>query len=394
MRSRLAERVRRLPDTGMDRFFQLATERRDLVSLGVGEPDFVTPRVIVEAGIASLERGETGYTATPGTIELRTAVARHLERRYGASYDPASEIVITVGVSEAICVTLQTLLDPGDEVILHQPGFYTFIPAVILAGGRPVILPTRAEDGFQVVPEDLAAAITPRTRAVLLNYPTNPTGAVLEHQRAAALAEVLGRHDLTLISDEIYDRLVYGTEHVCLAALDGLRERTVLLGGFSKDYAMTGWRLGYAAAPAELMAGIRQVHQYTVGCPPITAQKAALAALEEGEDAVQAMGREYARRRRLLVDGLRRLGLPCVEPGGAFYAFPSIADTGLSDTEFADRLLEQEKVFVLPGSTFGEAGAGFIRCSYASSSDVLQEALERMGRFVSSLDRHQAAVHA
>ncbi len=385
MRPLTARRVGRLPRTGMQRFFALAAGGGDVLSLGVGEPDFPTPPAIVGAGVASLTRGQTGYTPTTGIPELRAAVARHLEERYGLAYDPEREILITVGVSQGIAAALGAVVDPGDEVIVPQPCFLSYLPAVMLAGGTPVTVATRAENRFQLTADELAAAATPRTRAVLLNYPNNPTGAVLQRTTAEALARVIDERDLVLISDEIYDRLVYEGEHLCLPTLAGLRRRTVLLGGFSKAYAMTGWRLGYAAAPAELMAAMIEVHQYTVMCPPTTAQWAALAAFGEAAAAVAAMRREYRARRRLLVDGLRRLGLACDPPGGAFYAFPSVAATGLSDRAFAEGLLAEERVLVLPGSEFGAAGAGFVRCSFATGRERLEEALARIGRFLGRL---------
>ncbi len=382
MRDFVSERVCRVPPSGIRRFFDIAATMPDVISLGIGEPDFVTPPHILEAGIRSLQRGETHYTSNSGTIELREAVARHLKERYGVSYDPEREILITVGVSEGIYLAMNAFIDPGDEVIVPQPCFVAYTAEVLLAGGNPVPIATRVEDHFQVTPEQVEAAVTPRTKAILLGYPNNPTGAVMSRENMEAVGEVIQRHDLLVISDEIYDRLVYGVEHVCVASLPGLWERTVLLGGFSKDYAMTGWRLGYAAAPAELLAPLRKIHQYTIMSAPTTAQAAALAALTNGDACVQEMVAEYDRRRRLIVEGLNSIGLPCFEPKGAFYAFPYVAHSGMSDEEFAARLLEEEQVAVVPGSAFGEAGKGYVRCSYATAYEKIEEALERMARFV------------
>ena len=382
---RLAQRLVHLPRTGMRRFFNLALNYRDVVSLGIGEPDFATPEPIREAGIASLRRGETGYTILSGIPELRAAVARHLERLYGVSYDPEGEILITVGTSEGLHAAMTVLVDPGDEVLVPQPTFLCYVPTVSLAGGTPVAVPMRAENRFQVQAEDIEAAITPRTKAIILNYPNNPTGAVLDRAKATEIADVLRRHHVTVLSDEVYDRLVYGVEHVCMASLDGLRDQTLVLGGFSKSYAMTGWRLGYAVGPRELIEAMTRVHQYMVMCPPVTAQRAAIFALEHCEEEVERMRRAFDRRRQLLIAGLKRIGLACVEPRGAFYALPSVQGTGLNGTEFAERLVEEERVVVVPGSLFGQGGDEFIRCSYSVSSAVIEEALTRMARFVARL---------
>jgi aminotransferase len=385
MHRRLADRVIQMPRTGMRRFFELALNHRDVVSLGIGEPDFVTPEPIREAAIASLRRGETGYTILSGIPELRAAVARHLERLYGVAYDPAKEILLTVGTSQGLHASLTVLLNPGDEVLVPQPNYLCYVPTISLAGGTPVAVPVRAENRFQVAAAAVESAITPQTKAIVLNYPNNPTGAVLERAVAEELAGVVRRHDLLLLSDEVYDRLTYGVEHVCLAGLDGMQERTLLLGGFSKAYAMTGWRLGYVAGHAELIEALIRVHQYMVMCPPVTAQRAALCALESGESNLEKMRLEFDRRRRQLHEGLLRLGLDCVEPRGAFYAFPSVKSTGLSGVEFAERLVEEERVVVIPGQIFGQGGGDFVRCSFSVSSSVISEALERMGRFLARL---------
>ncbi|HSR48606.1 MAG TPA: aminotransferase class I/II-fold pyridoxal phosphate-dependent enzyme [Anaerolineales bacterium] len=382
MRDFVARRVAAVPPSGIRRFFDIAATMDDVISLGIGEPDFVTPAPILEAGIASLRQGDTHYTSNSGTIELRQAVAEHLQARYGVAYDARSEVLITVGVSEALYLALTAVLDPGDEVIVPTPCFVAYQPEVIFAGGVPVPLATQVEDAFQVRAEAVEALITPRTKGLLIGYPNNPTGAVMSRQNLQALAQVAERHDLLVISDEIYDRLVYGGhQHVCFASLPGMQPRTITLGGFSKDYAMTGWRIGYAAAPAPVLAELRKVHQYTIMSAPTTAQAAARHALLEGEEHVAAMVAEYDRRRRLIVGGLNELGLPTFEPLGAFYAFPSIAASGLDDETFAERLLQEERVAVVPGNAFGADGA-FVRCSYATSYDKLEEALERMRRFM------------
>ncbi|SNB61962.1 aminotransferase class I/II-fold pyridoxal phosphate-dependent enzyme [Thermoflexus hugenholtzii] len=382
MRNFIAQRVASIPPSGIRRFFDIAATMKDVISLSIGEPDFVTPEPILKAGVESLLRGETHYTSNSGLIELREALAEHLYRLYGVSYDPESEILITVGVSEALYLAVNAILDPGDEVIIPQPCFVSYAPEVTLAGGVPVTFATRAEEDFQVNPADVEARITPRTKAILIGYPNNPTGAVMPREKLMAIAALAEKYDLLVISDEIYDRLVYDGTHTCFAALPGARERTILLGGFSKDYAMTGWRIGYAAAPQEILAAMRKIHQYTIMSAPTPSQYAALAALRIGEEYVEQMRQEYDRRRRLIVKGLNELGLTCFEPKGAFYAFPSIARTGMSDTEFSERLLMEEKVAVVPGSAFGLGGEGHVRCSYATAYEKIEEALERIARFL------------
>ncbi|GAB4565678.1 MAG: aminotransferase class I/II-fold pyridoxal phosphate-dependent enzyme [Anaerolineae bacterium] len=382
MRDFVSERVRRVPPSGIRRFFDIAATMPDVISLGIGEPDFVTPSHILEAGIRSLRDGHTHYTSNAGMLELREAISRHLYQRYGVQYDPEREILITVGVSEGLYLAMTAFVDPGDEVIVPQPCFVAYTAEVLLAGGTPIAIATRVEDEFQVTAEQVRAAITPRTKAILLGYPNNPTGAVMSRERLMEVCQVAKEHDLLVISDEIYDRLVYDVEHVCVPALPDMWERTILLGGFSKDYAMTGWRIGYAAAPAELLAPMRKVHQYTIMSAPTTAQYAALTALSNGDEPVQEMVAEYDRRRRLIVNGLNSIGLPCFEPRGAFYAFPSIAHSGMTDEEFAERLLLEEQVAVVPGSAFGAGGEGYVRCCYATSYEKIEMALERMARFV------------
>lgn len=379
----LAERVLAVPPSGIRRFFDILATMDDVISLGVGEPDFDTPRVIVEAGVESLREGRTHYTSNFGTLELRRALATHLERRYGVAYDPATEILITVGASEAVDLALRATCDPGDEVILHEPSYVAYVPAVVFAGGVVRHVPTRFEDDFALDPAAVEAAITPRTKALFLGYPCNPTGAVLPPGVQDELAAIAARHDLLVYSDEIYDRLAYGTyHHRAMSALPGMRDRTILMGGFSKAYAMTGWRVGYLAAPAAILEGIVKVHQYGIMSAPTVAQDAALVALVEGEADVERMVAEYDRRRRLLVDGLNALGLDTFEPRGAFYAFPRITSTGLSSDVFTERLLTEERVAVVPGDAFGPSGAGHVRMCYATSYEQIEEALRRIERFV------------
>jgi aminotransferase len=382
MRNFVSQRVQSVPPSGIRRFFDIAATMKNVISLGIGEPDFVTPAPILKAGVASLQRGETSYTSNSGTWELRVALADHLKALYGIEFDPEHELLITVGVSEALYLALTAVIDPGDEVIVPEPCFVAYTPEVVFAGGVPVTIPTHVEDNFQVTAETIERFVTPRTKALLIGYPNNPTGAVMTRAELGEIAEVAARHDLLVISDEIYDRLVYGVEHVCVATLPGMRARTITLGGFSKNYAMTGWRLGYAAAPPDLLAAMRKVHQYTIMSAPTTAQAAGLEALAHGDEAVQAMVAEYDRRRRLLVGGLNTLGLDCYEPRGAFYAFPSVVRSGMDDNTFAETLLQEEEVAVVPGSAFGPSGQGFVRMAYATAYEKLEEALNRMERFM------------
>lgn len=383
-RERLARRVLETPPSGIRRFFDILATMPEVISLGIGEPDFVTPQHIIQAGIQSLQAGHTGYTSNSGMMELRELISAHLERLYGVHYDPEKEILITVGVSEALHLATLATVDPGDEVIVPQPSFVAYAACVQFAGGVPVTIPTYVEEAFQVTAQQVEAAITPRTRALLIGYPNNPTGAVMTRERLLEIAQVVERYDLIVYSDEIYDRLVYGVEHTCFASLPGMWERTILLGGFSKDFAMTGWRLGYACGPADLMAGLRKIHQYIIMSAPTMAQYAAITALTDPatEEAIQAMVEAYDRRRRLIVEGLNAIGLDCFEPRGAFYAFPSIQRTGMTSQEFSERLLREEQVAVVPGDAFGVGGEGFVRCAYAASLEDIEEALRRMERFV------------
>ncbi len=378
---RIARRIRAVPPSGIRRFFDIAATMPDVISLGVGEPDFITPERIRAAGQASIDR-TTAYTSNSGLLELRIALADHLARRYGVQYDPESELLITVGVSEAMLGAALALLDPDDEVLIPEPCFVAYPACVTFADARVVYVPTSAADGFQVSGTALEAAVTPRTKAILIGYPNNPTGAVLSRERLLEVAAVAERHDLIVISDEIYDRLVYGVEHTCFASLPGMRERTVLLGGFSKAYAMTGWRLGWLAAPAEITAAVRKFHQYAIMSAPTMSQYAGLEALLHGEEAVQAMVREYNRRRQVIVSGLNSIGLPTFEPQGAFYAFPQVSHLGLSSEAFCEQLLHSEQVAVVPGDAFGPSGAGFVRACYATALNKIEEALERIERFV------------
>ena len=385
-RSRLSRRVQDVPPSGIRKFFDVLASMPDVISLGVGEPDFDTPRVIVEAGVEALRSGRTHYTSNYGTLELREALSTHLQRRYDVAYDPTTEMVITVGASEALAVTLAAIVDPGDEVVVAEPTYVAYVPDIIFSGGKPVFVPCRPDDGWQLDPEAVEAAITPRTKALFLGFPNNPTGAVLDPDRIRAIAEIAERHDLLVISDEIYDRLVYaGHRHEAFSALPGMRDRTVLLGGFSKSYAMTGWRVGYVCAPADLLDGIVKVHQYIIMSAPTAAQDAALAGLQDADAEVERMVAEYDRRRRLFVDGLNRIGLDTVEPRGAFYAFPDISSTGLSSGEFAERLLREQEVAMIPGDAFGASGEGYVRASIATAYEKLEEALVRIERFVSDL---------
>ncbi len=378
----LAHHVTGLKPSGIRKFFDIVATMKDVISLGIGEPDFVTPAPIIQAGIRSMQDGETHYTSNAGLLELRQAIAEHIQKRYGVVYDPKGEVIVTVGVSEALYLVMTALLNQGEEVIIPTPCFVSYQAEVILAGGVAVEVPTYVEDEFQVRPEKLEAAITPRTKAILLGYPNNPTGAVYTRQVLQEIARIAEKHDLVVISDELYDQLVYGVEHVCFASLPGMRERTVLLGGFSKNYAMTGWRAGYALGPEGIIKGLVRIHQYTLMCAPTMSQKAALEALRSGDKYVEEMRQEYDRRRQLIVSGLNRLGLPTFAPGGAFYAFPNITATGMDDETFAQKLLEEERVAVVPGSAFGAGGEGYVRCSYATSYEKLEEALRRIENFM------------
>jgi aminotransferase len=381
-RELLAERVRVVKPSGIRKFFDIVASMPDVISLGIGEPDFVTPENIRRAGIASVEAGDTHYTSNYGTLALRQAIVQNLQRLYGVSYNPLHEVFVTVGVSEGVDAALRALVDPGDEVVTPDPGYVAYEAGILFAGGVPVPVPTYARDGFEVKAAAIEAAITPRTKVILFGNPNNPTGGVIERAELEAIADVARRHDLIVIVDEVYSRLTYGLTHTCVAALPGMRERTVLLNGFSKAYAMTGWRIGYAAAPQPILEAMLKVHQYAIMCASTMSQAAALEALQHGEDGVQEMLASYTTRRQMMVDGLNRIGLTCAHPKGAFYAFPSVAKTGMSSEDFAEKLLFEEKVAVVPGNAFGAAGEGYVRCAYCTALDKIEEALERMERFV------------
>jgi aminotransferase len=357
-----------------------------VISLGVGEPDYATPWHIREQAIYSLEKGYTMYTSNLGMIELRQELSRYLKDTYSLEYDPDTELLITVGVSEALDLAMRAVVNPGDKVIMPDPCYVSYGPCVVLAGGSPVMVPTAEANNFEIAAADIEARVNRHTRAILLGYPANPTGAVMPRDKLERIAEVARRHKLLIVSDEIYAKLVYGVEHTCLAVLPEMKETTILLGGFSKSYAMTGWRIGYAAANREIIAAMTKIHQYTIMSAPTMGQVAAIEALKSGEDSVAEMAEDYNRRRLVMVKGLCDIGLSCFEPRGAFYAFPSIKVSGMSSEEFAEKLLIEEKVAVVPGNAFGQGGEGYIRCCYATSLKDIEEALARMKRFV---DRHK-----
>lgn len=378
-----ALRVRNIPPSGIRRFFDIAATMENVISLGIGEPDFDTPGPIVRAGVAALERGETHYTSNSGLVELRRAIAAHIEKHYEQMYNPASEILVTVGVSEALFLAMSALLDPGDEIIIPDPSFVSYQPTARLIGAVPVSVPTSADENFDITAEAIEAAVTEKTKAILVPSPNNPTGTVMSRERLNEVAAIVKQHDLVVISDEIYDRLVYGdAKHTCFASLPGMYQRTMVLQGFSKAYAMTGWRIGYLVGPAELVGEMRKTHQYLIMSAPTPSQWAALKALEIGEPFVQEMRAEYDRRRQLIIQGLNTMGLNCTQPQGAFYAFPCIASSGLDDEDFAEHLLQEEHVAVVPGRVFGECGKGHVRMSYATSYEEIEEALEHIAAFV------------
>lgn len=375
--------VTALPPSGIRKFFDLAAEMDDVISLGVGEPDFTTPWSIREAGIYSLEKGRTHYTANSGLIELRKEICTYMNRKYSVKYDPKSEVIVTVGGSEAIDIMMRSVLSPGDEVLIPEPSFVCYKPCAIMLGAVPVPIETKEEDNFRLLPEQLREKITPKTKLLILPFPNNPTGGVMSRSDLEAIAEVLRDTNILVLSDEIYAELRYGEEkHTPFSAIDGMQERTVVVNGFSKAFAMTGWRLGYAMGPAPIIKQMTKVHQYCIMSAPTTSQFAAIEALRSCDDDVEEMCREYNYRRRYIVDGFRKMGLSCFEPLGAFYVFPCIKSTGMSSEEFCAKLLEEERVAVVPGNAFGESGEGFVRVSYAYSIENLQSALERIARFV------------
>ncbi|MFC2032363.1 aminotransferase class I/II-fold pyridoxal phosphate-dependent enzyme [Chloroflexota bacterium] len=381
-RSPISRQVNKISPSGIRKFFDLLASMEGVISLGVGEPDYATPWHISESAIHSLEQGHTMYTSNLGMPELREELSRYLEATYNIKYDPVTELLITVGVSEGMDIATRAILNPRDEVIMPDPHYVAYDSCVILAGGIPVMVPSYEESNFEISAADVEARITDKTKAIFIGYPANPTGAVMPVEKLAEIAEVAHRYGLLVISDEIYAKLVYGVEHTCFASLPGMKERTILLGGFSKAYAMTGWRIGYAAASKEIIAAMTKIHQYTIMCAPTMAQVAAIEALKSGEDSVVEMVEDYNRRRLVIVKGLCDIGLSCFEPKGAFYAFPSIRTTKMKSEEFAEKLLTEEKVAVVPGSAFGQCGEGHVRCCYATSMTDIEEALSRMKRFV------------
>lgn len=377
--------MNKVPPSGIRRYFDLASGLEDVISLGVGEPDYVTPWHIREACIHSLECGETSYTSNYGLIELREELASYFSTKYRVNYNPNSEILVTSGVSEALDVAIRAITNPGDEIIVVQPAYVAYVPSVMFAGGVPVIVSTKLENNFKLTAKELEAAITPKTKAVIINFPNNPTGATMGKEDLEAIADVVCEHDIMVISDEVYDCLTYNGSHTCFASLEGMRDRTILLNGFSKAYAMTGFRMAYAMASPKIISAMMLIHQYSMLCAPITAQIGAIEALKNGQQEMERMVRDYDRRRHLIISGLNKVGLECFEPKGAFYAFPSVKNTGLSSEEFAERLMNEQKVVTIPGNVFGEAGTGFLRCSYATSREEIEIALERIGVFMDGL---------
>ncbi|WP_298588746.1 aminotransferase class I/II-fold pyridoxal phosphate-dependent enzyme [uncultured Selenomonas sp.] len=382
-KERISPAVHAVPPSGIRKYFDIAAEMEDVVSLGVGEPDFITPWSIRESCVHGLEQGYTSYTANRGMLELREEIAAHYAGRYGISYEPAKDILITVGVSEALDIAVRAILSPGDEVLIPEPCYVSYQACVTFAGGKPVPVAAKLENDFRITPEELEPHVTKRTKALLIGYPNNPTGAVMAKDDLLKIAAFAEKHDLIVISDEIYGDLTYGgMEHTAFSSLPGMKERTILLNGFSKAYAMTGWRIGYALGNPDFIAAMTKIHQYTMLCAPITAQIAAVEALRRGEKYMKKMVAEYDRRRRLIYDGFLKLGLSCFEPKGAFYIFPNITSSGYTDEEFAENLLRKEHVALVPGSAFGASGKGHIRCSYATSIDKISEALARIGNFL------------
>lgn len=382
----LSQRAVQLKPSGIRRFFDIAAEMEDVISLGVGEPDFKTPWSIRRAGIESLEKGHTWYTANAGLLALRSEITNYLNRRFSLKYDSKSEIFVTVGGSEAIDLCIRALIEPGDEVLIVEPSFVCYDPITRLTGGVPVAIPTKAEDAFRLTAKQLKAAITPKTKLLVLPFPNNPTGGIMRREHLEEIADVLRETDIMVLSDEIYAELTYGDErHVSIASIDGMKERTIVVNGFSKAYAMTGWRLGYAAGPAPVIKQMIKLHQYAIMCAPTTSQYAAIEALRHCDEEIERMRDEYDMRRRLVVDGFNRIGLTCFEPEGAFYVFPDIRTTGMASNEFCMKLLEAEHVAVVPGDAFGQSGEGHVRVSYSYSVNHLVEALKRIEHFVRSL---------
>ena len=386
MRNPLSDRIVEIQPSGIRKFFDIVSEMKDAISLGVGEPDFDTPWHIREEGIYSLEKGRTFYTSNAGLKELKVEICSYLSRRFEVTYDPDHEVMVTVGGSEAIDIALRAMLDPGDEVLIPQPSYVSYVPCTILANGVPVIIDLEAKDQFKLTSEKLLEKITPKTKVLVLPFPNNPTGAVMKAEELEEIAKIVIEKDLFVISDEIYAELTYGNDHTTIAAFPGMKDRTVLINGFSKSYAMTGWRLGYTAAPRVILEQMLKIHQFAIMCAPTTSQYAAVAALRDGDKDVQVMRESYDQRRRYLIHAFKEMGLECFEPHGAFYTFPSIKRFGMTSDEFATRLLREEKVAVVPGTAFGDCGEGYLRISYAYSLKNLKEALSRMDRFIKKLD--------
>lgn len=385
MRNPLSGKIINIPPSGIRKFFDVVSEMPDAISLGVGEPDFDTPWRIREEGIYSLERGRTFYTSNSGLKELKAEIVRYLDRKIGVAYDMNHEVMVTVGGSEAIDIALRAMLEPGDEVLVPQPSYVSYVPCTILADGVPVIIPLKNENEFKLTPEEVEEHVTDKTKILIMPFPNNPTGSIMTKEELKGIAEVVIRHDLFVISDEIYAELTYNGQHASIASLPGMKERTIVINGFSKGFAMTGWRLGYAAGPGEILEQMLKIHQYAIMCAPTNSQYAAVEGLRNCADEVEEMRLEYDRRRHYLVHTFKEIGLPCFEPFGAFYIFPDIREFGLTSDDFATRLLREEKVAVVPGTAFGECGEGFLRISYAYSMDDLKEALGRLERFIGRL---------
>ena len=389
MRNPLSETIVQIEPSGIRKFFDIVSEMKDAISLGVGEPDFDTPWHIREEGIYSLEKGRTFYTSNAGLKELKQEICRYLYRRFDVSYNPDSEVMVTVGGSEAIDIALRAMCDPGDEVLIPQPSYVSYVPCTMLAGGKPVVIELEEKDNFKLTPEKLLAKITDKTKILVMPFPNNPTGAIMTKEDLAPIVDIIIKKDLFVISDEIYSELTYGTDHVTIAAFPEMKDRTILINGFSKSYAMTGWRLGYAAAPHRILEQMLKIHQFAIMCAPTTSQYAAVSALRDGDNDVQMMREAYDQRRRFVLHAFKEMGLDCFEPEGAFYAFPSIKRFGMTSDEFATRFLREEKVAVVPGTAFGASGEGFLRVSYAYSLKNLKEALGRMANFVKRLDEER-----
>lgn len=387
---KIAKKVTELPPSGIRKYFDIASTIKDVISLGVGEPDFITPWRVREASIYGIEKGRTTYTSNWGLLELRELISKYTYEGAGIDYDPENEILVTTGVSEGIDLAIRATTDPGDEILVVEPSYVSYKPCVVMAGGKPVPVTTTEENEFKVRREDLEEKITPRTVAIIINYPNNPTGSIMARKDLEEVADVAVEHDLMVLSDEVYEKLTYEGTHASIARLNGMRDNTILLNGFSKAFAMTGWRLGYACGNSDIIEAMMKIHQYTMLCAPITAQMGAIEALKSGQQDMLDMVKEYNRRRRVIVRGFNALGMYCFEPKGAFYSFPSIKFTGLSADEFSERLLYEQGVVTVPGSVFGESGVGHLRCSYCASMEDIKEALARIGRFLDKLKQEQA----